>query len=221
MEIIQDLIRFCASFGYVIAQSAPSIYISAAIFTPRHSRIASLSSKEFPIPPTLASVTEILWDPALLTLNGHTSGVMSVAFSHDGKKILSRTYDQTILWGAESASLVLPSLANSVPSWGANAPSLSLRSTFSRDGWIVDSYNCGFQRISVATLMPVPCMRLTLSFSIQNGFRSLSMDLIFHGGLELALYNVHHWLSVSRGSFISLCHSLIAQVLHSQSHMIS
>src|SRR5438477_9384930 len=103
MEIIQDLIRFCASFGYVIAQSAPSIYISAAIFTPRHSRIASLSSKEFPIPPTLASVTEILWDPALLTLNGHTSGVMSVAFSHDGKKIVSGSWDKTLrVWDAES-----------------------------------------------------------------------------------------------------------------------
>src|SRR5947207_9222564 len=82
MGIIQDLIQFCASFGYLIAQSAPSIYISATIFTPRHSRIASLSSKEFPIPPTLTSVTEILWDPPFLTLNGHTSAPPPAPLPH-------------------------------------------------------------------------------------------------------------------------------------------
>jgi WD40 repeat protein len=46
-----------------------------------------------------------VWDAAsgqeTLTLKGHTDSVMSVAFSPDGKKIVSGSYDKTLkVWDA-------------------------------------------------------------------------------------------------------------------------
>ena len=108
MGMIQDVIRFSATFGYIIMQSAPHIYLSAAIFAPRESRISKLSRGEFRVPPETKSLTEILWDPGLLALNGHAKAVTSVAFSLDGKKIVSGSYDKTLrVWDAESGSIIL------------------------------------------------------------------------------------------------------------------
>ena len=58
-------------------------------FSPDGQRLASTSSE-----------TVKLWDAATgqetLTLKGHTSGVFSVAFSSDGKRITSASWDSTI-----------------------------------------------------------------------------------------------------------------------------
>ena len=44
-------------------------------------------------------------------LKGHSSAVLSIAFSPDGKKIVSGSYDQTIrVWDAETGKEIIPPL---------------------------------------------------------------------------------------------------------------
>ena len=108
MSILQDATRFWGSFGSIAAQSAPSIYTNATLFIPQESHIAKLARRGFRVPPNLRATTEVLWDPALVTLSGHTKGVTSVAFSLDGKKIVSGSHDKTLrVWDAESGSSIL------------------------------------------------------------------------------------------------------------------
>jgi WD40 repeat protein len=44
------------------------------------------------------------WSSVLQTLEGHSDWVNSVAFSLDGKQIVSGSYDETVLWDAATGA---------------------------------------------------------------------------------------------------------------------
>ncbi|KAJ7366048.1 WD40-repeat-containing domain protein, partial [Mycena albidolilacea] len=106
--IISDAIRFLGIFSPVISQAAPHIYISALPFSPQ----ASLVYKQFAssLPQTLCWTGPLggNWPGLLKVLHGHTEPLRSVAFSPDGKQIVSSSLDQTLrVWDSETGTEVM------------------------------------------------------------------------------------------------------------------
>ncbi|PTD01268.1 Vegetative incompatibility protein HET-E-1 [Fusarium culmorum] len=84
LTFVADAERFVQAYFSVVAETPLQIYCCLA-FAPRK------------------SVVEENWDACLLTLEGHSSYVNSVVFSHDSKKVASGSDDETIrIWNAET-----------------------------------------------------------------------------------------------------------------------
>ncbi|PPQ90302.1 hypothetical protein CVT25_013271 [Psilocybe cyanescens] len=106
-----DIQKFVRMFGGAISFSTPHLYISALPFSPMTSQISAKFRGK------LLKVLQIVegqnksWPVVQGVLNGHSSHVSSVAFSPDGKYIVSGSYDNTVrLWDAETGELVQPPL---------------------------------------------------------------------------------------------------------------
>ena len=91
-----------STFASVISQSTPHIYISALPFAPTESRLAHRFLPLFAGTLTFKTEKPVHWPIILYVLEGHTDWVNSVAFSPDGKCIVSGSDDNTIcVWGTE------------------------------------------------------------------------------------------------------------------------
>ncbi|KIM32684.1 hypothetical protein M408DRAFT_326443 [Serendipita vermifera MAFF 305830] len=94
----RDMQKFVATFGSIISQSAPHVYLSALPFAPQKSAVSRQYSAR--------------WDPktgetVMGPMKGHTDWVHSVAFSPDGRLLVSSSYDETILvWDTETSEVV-------------------------------------------------------------------------------------------------------------------
>ena len=108
-RLVYDGHRFAQYFANTINTHPLLLYTTALPFTPINTSIY----KEFyhdRLPKVVCGV-EKMWPPQLLQLQGHDNVIASVAFSPDGSKIVSGSWDCTIrVWDASTGVQVLPAL---------------------------------------------------------------------------------------------------------------
>jgi WD40 repeat protein len=80
----------------VIESSPLQAYASALLFSPTGSLVRRLYKHEEPALFTIKPAMGDSWSACLQTLEGHSSFVNSIAFSHDSTKLASASGDSTV-----------------------------------------------------------------------------------------------------------------------------
>ena len=103
----QDSSRFVVSFHTPISTSTPHIYVSALPFSPPDCFIAKQYRSQFPNTLSVVSGGDQNWPAVLNIFRGHTDGVSSVAFSPNGRRVVSGSRDCTIrIWDTGTGELI-------------------------------------------------------------------------------------------------------------------
>ncbi|KAF2742658.1 WD40 repeat-like protein [Sporormia fimetaria CBS 119925] len=104
-KLLQDACRFIMYHRGAIESYPLQLYGSALLFSPTDSVIRKLFQHENPEGITIRPAISGGWSACLQTLEGHSDGVSSVAFSHDSTRLASASDDSTLkIWDASSGA---------------------------------------------------------------------------------------------------------------------
>ena len=108
---IKDGSRFAVSNRSIIEQAPLQAYCSALVFAPEKSIVRETFEVCILSWIQRKPRVETHWNAMLQALEGHADGVTSVAFSPDGKQIMSESRDRTVRrWDAATGQQLLPAL---------------------------------------------------------------------------------------------------------------
>jgi WD40 repeat protein len=104
-HLVRDARRFVMYHKQAIESYPLQTYASALLFSPTGSLIKRLFEHEEPEGITIGLDMCSNWSACLQTLEGHSSGVNSVAFSHDSAQLASASDDKTVkIWDVSSGT---------------------------------------------------------------------------------------------------------------------
>ncbi|KAJ4478358.1 WD40 repeat-like protein [Lentinula aciculospora] len=102
-QFIQEIPLFVQVFGKMITDSTPHLYLSGLPFIPKGSTLHARYTEKFGKLVTFCKGHQSTWPYEQATLQGHTSQVVSVAFSPNGQRLVSGSWDGSVrIWNAES-----------------------------------------------------------------------------------------------------------------------
>ncbi|KAF2026430.1 HET-domain-containing protein [Setomelanomma holmii] len=108
LQLVQDAQRFVMYHKGAIESYPLQTYMSALLFSPAGSLIRQQFQYEEPRGITIRPAMSDSWSACLQTLEGHSNGVSSVAFSHDSARLASPSWDRTVkIWDASSGASAL------------------------------------------------------------------------------------------------------------------
>jgi WD40 repeat protein len=105
VQLVQDARRFIMYHKGAIEGYPLQTYAAALLFSPTGSLIRQMFRQEEPETISLRPAPSDGWSACLQTLEGHSQGVNSVAFSHDSTRLASASVDSTVkIWDAHSGA---------------------------------------------------------------------------------------------------------------------
>ncbi|KAL5313288.1 hypothetical protein ACEPPN_019021 [Leptodophora sp. 'Broadleaf-Isolate-01'] len=107
LALESHVLRFVLYNRSAIEQAPLQLYCSALVFAPENSIVRRNFERCIPGWIILKPKVPKNWSAALQTLEGHTGWVSSVAFSADGKQVVSGSLDRTVrLWDTATGALL-------------------------------------------------------------------------------------------------------------------